>query len=166
MGYGELEKQGRSFLFTVNIGGNVDPSLTSLLTTEIDTSTGLEVDCWQVDTPSHFPVNNQFSTEIDPQPPTVDRSIPEIIKHDDWIEYKVSGDRIEWIEIAFHKYSVAKDWGSQIELWGGRADKPHTLKRNGNKWLLRAKNLPIACLDHILNANIGQSPQAPSRTVS
>ncbi len=100
-----------------------------------------------------------------PKPPTIDRPIPEIIEHDDWIAYKLaaSGDRIEWIEIAFHKHSVSKTWGEQISLWGGQVEKPHQIKRNGNKWLLRSKNLPIVCLAHILNANIGQPPQAPSR---
>jgi hypothetical protein len=166
MGYGRLEQKNRIFVFTPNSVDSVDSVdnlLTDLLTTQSVTPIEVEAVVDIVDTP-HSPLST--IEQIDPKPPTIDRPIPEIVKHDDWIEYKLSGDLVEWIHIAFHQYAVAKDWGGQIELWGGKSDKPHKIKRNGKKWLLRATNIPISCLDRILNANLGQSPQAPSRRAS
>jgi P4 family phage/plasmid primase-like protien len=107
--------------------------------------------------------NLDFSIEADPKPPTIDRPIPEITKVDDFVEYQLIGDRVEWVEIAFHKLAIAKDWESQIACWGGHTQKPHQISRNGKKWLLRVKGLTKARLDLLLASNLGQSPQQPSR---
>jgi P4 family phage/plasmid primase-like protien len=101
--------------------------------------------------------------EISPKPPTVDRPISEIIKVDEYVTYQLLGDSVQWIEIAFHKYTIAKDWGSLIELWGGSIAKPHQISRNGKKWLLRVKGLTMPRLQQILNADLMSSPQQPSR---
>jgi P4 family phage/plasmid primase-like protien len=104
-----------------------------------------------------------FSLDSDPKPPTVDRPTPTIVKVDDYIEYQIVGDRVEWLEIAFHKYSVAREWESQISLWGGHTHKPHLIRRNGKKFLLRVHGLTKARLDQLLSINLGQPPQQPSR---
>ena len=104
-----------------------------------------------------------FSINSDPKPPTVDRPTPTIVKVDDYIEYQIDGDRVDWLEIAFHKCAVAKEWESQISLWGGQTLKPHLIRRNGKKFLLVVKGLTRVHLDRLLSVNLGQSPQQPSR---
>jgi hypothetical protein len=101
--------------------------------------------------------------KLDPKPPTSDRPIPTAVKVDDYIEYQIVGDQVEWLEIAFHKCAVAKEWESQISLWGGQTYKPHMIKRNGKKFLLRVHGLTKARLDQLLSVNLGQPPQQPSR---
>jgi phage/plasmid-associated DNA primase len=107
--------------------------------------------------------NLDFSEKIDPKPPTIDRPIAETIKVDDFVEYQIIGDSVQWLEIAFHKYGIAKEWESQIALWGGHTQKPHQISRNGKKWLLRVKGLTKARLEQLLTCNLGQTPQQPSR---
>jgi P4 family phage/plasmid primase-like protien len=102
-------------------------------------------------------------SKLDPKPPTSDRPIPTAVKVDDYIEYQIVGDRVDWLEIAFHKYSVAKEWDSQISLWGGQTQKPHLIRRNGKKFLLRVTGITKARLDQLLSINLGQPPQQPSR---
>jgi hypothetical protein len=109
------------------------------------------------------PTEKLFSLENSPQPPTVDRPIPKIVKFDDYVEYQLLGDSVQWLEIAFHKYSIANDWKSQFELWGCQTDKPTQISRRGKKWLLRVKGLTTDRLAQILTAELGQSPRPPSR---
>jgi putative DNA primase/helicase len=84
---------------------------------------------------------------------------PEIIKIGDYIEYQIVENQVKYLELTFHKCSIAKEWQSQIELWGGTVGKPHKISRNGIKWLLCVTNLPISRLEQILASNLGGSPQ-------
>lgn len=104
-----------------------------------------------------------FAIQTDPKPPSSDRRTPQTVKVDDYVEYQLVGDRVEWLEIAFHKYSIAREWETLLSLWGGQTTKPHQIKRNGKKWLLRVKGLTMTRLEFVLSANLGLSPQAPSR---
>ncbi len=108
-------------------------------------------------------IEKTFNLEKNPQPPTVDRPIPKTIKVDDYVEYQLIGDSVQWLEIAFHKHSVANDWQSQLDLWGCKTSKPTQISRNGKKWLLSVKGLTRARLEQILSAELGQSPRQPSR---
>ena len=162
MGYGKLEKKDRTFIFTPNITNNVDnvgELLVDLLVTQDVAPIELEPIVGNVDTPpNHLPTIHQ----IDPKPPTIDRPIPEFVKFSDYVDYQVVGDRCEWIHIAFHQYKVAREWESQINLWGGQTEKPHRIRRGGKKFMLRAINLKLTHLEQILTADLGQSPRQPS----
>jgi len=95
--------------------------------------------------------------------PGAKKEIKKIIVND-FIEYGLIEDRVQYLELAFHKHSVAKEWQSQIELWGGRMTcKVHKISRNGVKWLLCASNLSTSHLDQILASNLGEPPQQPNR---
>jgi Family of unknown function (DUF5906)/Poxvirus D5 protein-like len=100
-----------------------------------------------------------FISESSPKPPTADRPIPKTIKVDDFVEYQIIGDSIQWLEIAFHKHSVAKDWQNQLDLWGCTTSKPSQISRNGKKWLLSVKGLTSAHLELLLSAELGQPPR-------
>jgi Family of unknown function (DUF5906) len=104
-----------------------------------------------------------FISELDPRPPTSDRPIPKITKVDDYVEYLRVGDQVEWLEIAFHKYAVAKDWQIEISRWGCQTTKPEQIRRNGKKFLLRVKGLTVARLEQLLTAELGQSPRQLTR---
>jgi hypothetical protein len=104
-----------------------------------------------------------LTLDLSPKPPTVDRPVPQTVKVDDYVEYKIVGDRVEWLEIAFHKFTIAKEWENQLSLWGATTVKPHPISRNGKKWLLQVKGLSIARLEQLLAAELGQSPRQPSR---
>jgi hypothetical protein len=104
-----------------------------------------------------------FISEISPQPPTSDRPISKITKVDDYVEYLRIGDQVEWLEIAFHKYAVAKDWEVEISRWGCQTTKPEQIRRNGKKFLLRVKGLTVARLEQLLVAELGQSPRQLTR---
>ena len=107
--------------------------------------------------------NLDFSIKVDPKPPAADRPISEPVIVNDFIKYQIVDDRVQYLELAFHKHSIAKEWQSQIELWGGNTGKPHQITRNGKKWLLCVSNLTVARLEQILTCNLGQPPQQPSR---
>jgi phage/plasmid-associated DNA primase len=98
-----------------------------------------------------------------PKPPTSDRPIPKITKVDDYVEYLRIGDQVEWLEIAFHKHAVAKDWEVEISRWGCQTTKPEQIRRNGKKFLLRVKGLTVARLEQLLVAELGQSPRQLTR---
>jgi putative DNA primase/helicase len=102
-------------------------------------------------------------SELAPKPPTVDRTTPEIVKVDDYVTYQLDGDRVEWLELVFHKYGTAKDWAEQIQLWGAEVAKPHQISRNGKKWLIRVKNLSLSRVKHLLTLNLGSPPEKLSR---
>lgn len=104
-----------------------------------------------------------FSIATDPQSPAKNIPVGDLVKFNDCVEYRLVGDKVELLEIAFHKYSIAREWESQISLWGGNTVKPHLISRNGKKWLLIVKGLPVERLEQILTANLIQSPQQPSR---
>jgi P4 family phage/plasmid primase-like protien len=133
--------------------------VTAVTTQNANIETSIEIPCDDVTTPSE----KQFTLEFAPKPPSSDRPIPKIIKVDEYVTYQLSGGRVQWIEIAFHNYATAKDWGEQIFLWGGKVEKPHKITRNGKKWLLRAKELAMPQLHHILNADLMSSPKQPRR---
>jgi P4 family phage/plasmid primase-like protien len=141
---------------------DVDGDEVTTVTTNLENKTNLKpID--PVTAVTTVTTNLDFSINADPKPPTIDRPTPEIIKVDDYVEYQLVGDRVEWLEIAFHKYSIAREWENLLALWGGQTTKPHQIKRNGKKWLLRVKGLSLGRLQYILSANLGLSPQAPSR---
>jgi phage/plasmid-associated DNA primase len=106
----------------------------------------------------------QFSLEISPKPPTSDRPIPETVKVDDFLEYQLIGDSIQWLEIAFHKRSIAKEWQHQLNGEGFQASIGNQpIRRNGNKWLLTVKGLTHLRLEQLLTAELGQSPRQLTR---
>jgi Protein of unknown function (DUF3987) len=160
MGYGKLNKEGRTFIFTPNNTTNnvglVGQLLVDLLVTESVAPTELDPIVGFV---GHPPLPCPTIDQIDPKPPTIDRPIPEFVKFSDYVEYQVVGDRCEWIHIAFHSYKIARAWESQMNLWGGQADKPVRISRNGKKFMLRVINLKIAYLEQILAADLGQAPK-------
>jgi Protein of unknown function (DUF3987) len=162
MGYGRLEQKNRVFVFTPNPINNVDTVdnlLIDLLITQTVAPIEVESVVDIVDTP---PLPLSTIDQLNPQPPTIDRPIPETVKFSDYVDYKVVGDRCEWIHIAFHSYKIARAWESQMNLWGGQADKPHRISRNGKKFMLRVRNLEIYHLEQILAADLGQAPKQPS----
>jgi hypothetical protein len=160
MGYGKLEKEGRTFLFTPNNVGFVGQLLGEFVGDESHTPTELDPIVGFVGDP---PLPCPTIDQIDPKPPTIDRPIPKTVKFSDYVDYKVVGDRCEWIHIAFDLYKIARAWESQINLWGGQADKPHRMRRDGIKFMLRVRNLEIYHLEQILAADLGQAPKQPSR---
>jgi P4 family phage/plasmid primase-like protien len=107
--------------------------------------------------------NLDFSINADPKPPTIDRPIPETTKVDDYVEYLIVDGEVKWIEIFFHSHAVAKDWKSQVTLWGCQTSALERRRHHGQKWLLIVKGLTKARLDLLLTCNFGQSPQQPSR---
>jgi P4 family phage/plasmid primase-like protien len=103
----------------------------------------------------------QFSLEISPQPPTVDRSIPRTTKVDENVEYLIVDGEVKWLEIFFFKHATAKDWKNQMILWNCQTnDLKHFPERKANKWLLVVKGLTIDKLNMVLQADLYQSPQA------
>ena len=159
MGYGKLEKEGRTFLFTPNNVGFVGQLLGEFVGDESLTPTELEPIVGFVGDP---PLPCPTIDQIDPKPPTIDRPIPKTVKFSDYVDYQLEGDRCEWIHIAFHQYKVARAWESQINLWGGQTKKPHRISRSGKKFMLRATNLTLTHLEEILTADLGQAPRQPS----
>jgi putative DNA primase/helicase len=101
--------------------------------------------------------------DLSPKPPTVDRPIPETVKVDEYVEYQIVNGEVKWLEIAFHKYSIAREWEHQISLWGAKTVKPHQIDRHGKRWILQVSGLSIARLEQLLAAELGQSPRQPSR---
>jgi hypothetical protein len=162
MGYGILEKKGRSFIFTPNCG-TVDKVGTQSWNTQTAESQPLEPKCGLVDVPPHFSTEEQFSTETDPQPPVINRRVAEIVKISDYFAYGMCGDGIIQVEIAFHHYKTARAWESLIILWGGNADKPHRISRNGKKYLLIARGLTQEKIDLLMSLDLMHPPQQPSR---
>ena len=163
MNYGKLEQRDRSFVFTPKVVDSVDNLLTSLLTTQTQTPTDLQANVDNVDKLSNLSTLVEFSPEIDPQPPTIDRPIPRTTKFNHDVEYLLVNGEVKWIEIYFYKHGVGKDWRNQANLWGCQTYKlEHFPDRKGNKWLLRVKGLTIARLEQILSADLGQSPRQPS----
>lgn len=111
---------------------------------------------------------DDFHTEIDPQPPTIDRSLPERgdrIRISDYIDHVVNSEGIIQIDLAFHHYKTAKAWESLIILWGGHTERIHRVSRNGKKYMLVVKGLIPEKIDWIMNANLMQPPelQQPKR---
>jgi putative DNA primase/helicase len=103
-------------------------------------------------------------SELDPKPPTSDRPIPKKVKHDDFLEYQLIGDSIQWLEIAFHQRAIAKDWRDQLNGEGFQASIGNIpIKRNGKKWLLTVKGLTHLRLEQLLVAELGQSPRQLTR---
>jgi hypothetical protein len=166
MGYGGLEQKNRIFVFTPNSVDNVDSVdnlLTSLLTTQPITPVDLEPVVDNVDKLSNLSTLVEFSTEIDPKPPTVDRSIPETTKFNADVEYLILDGEVKWLEIFFPKHAIAKDWKNQVTLWGCHTSDISMRNRKDSKWLLIVKGLTKAQLDLVLSSNLRQSPQQPSR---
>jgi putative DNA primase/helicase len=101
-------------------------------------------------------------SEFAPKPPTSDRPIPQTTKVNDYVEYLIVDGEVKWLEIFFHQHAIAKDWKSQLTMWGCQTFDLEKRRHHGIKWLLRVKGLTIARLEQILSAELGQSPRQPS----
>jgi Family of unknown function (DUF5906) len=104
----------------------------------------------------------QFSLENSPKPPTIDRPIPKTTKVDDYVEYLLVGDKVEWLEIAFHQPQVAQAWGREISKWGAKVQRPHTISRDGFKYILRVKNISLKRVNYLLTLDLMSSPRQPT----
>jgi predicted P-loop ATPase len=84
------------------------------------------------------------------------------IKRDEYLEYSIEETTVNWVEIAFDRFTTAKTWADQLTLWGGKVSKPHKIARQGVKYLLNIKGLGMDALERILSADITIPPQRPS----
>jgi hypothetical protein len=81
------------------------------------------------------------------------------IKRDGFLEYEIEGDRINWIEIAFSNYSVAKTWDAIISKWMERKLRLHKISRNGSMWLIVAKGLSFEKFQIIYDSDLTRAPK-------
>ena len=109
-------------------------------------------------------VEQNFSTVSDPKPPTTDRLPPGRVKVDEYFTYQMTGETVDWLELAFNNSTVAYRWRSYMEdVYGASVSKPEKITRNGSKYLIHCKKITLEMVRKIELMDRNSAPVASRR---
>ena len=100
-------------------------------------------------------------SEFSPQPPTVDRTVPEYIEVNPYFKYRMTGDRVDWLELTFHSERTANKWDRCLSIvFSAQTRKPHEINRNGKKkWILVVKGVTLAQVKQLEAMDLDKAPE-------
>ena len=100
-------------------------------------------------------------SEFSPQPPTVDRPVPEYIEVNPYFKYRMTGDRVDWLELTFHSERTANKWDRCLSIvFSAQTRKPHEINRNGKKkWILVVKGVTLAQVKQLEAMDLDKAPE-------
>jgi Protein of unknown function (DUF3987) len=142
---------------TINNVDSVDNLLIDLLITQTVAPIELEPVVDNVDTPPH-PLST--TDQLNPKPPTVDRPVTKEIEVNPYFKYQMTGDQVDWLELAFHSERTANQWDKCLSIvFSAQTRKPHPIERKGKKWILSVKGVTLAQIKQLETMNIDKAPE-------
>ena len=106
----------------------------------------------------------EFSLPINPQPPKIDRPVPQRVEISDYFHYQITGDQVDWLELAFENQHTANKWDKCLSITlGAQTLQPHAITRNGKKWILVVKGVTLAQVKELQKMNLDRSPEQVPR---